>query len=445
MGEPPRELGGLLTPLAGAGIIFLIVCLSCLDVLRRFHSISAVEALRAGRIAADGRGLRLLSLSRFSLPDVNLTLALRDVLLRSRMFLILALVFFCCSFIILVPLNFLNTIESPGFISYMGIGRSDIRIDLRPGADGQLRFGQMLASLEADPDVRALVPVSTYRCRVSKEASEDFSLNVDTGDFTVFPLEYLEGRSPRLEGEIALSLLNAKEMDVQPGDRLSLIGGNGLFQLEVCGIYQDVTNGGYTAKALSLPATVKGEAIRHTLSLDLRRDVQGERKIREYSRSFAPARVTDIESYLQQTLGETSALVRRITVLAIASALAGCLLITSLFLRMILAKDGSLIAIMKGTGFSREDIGKQYLLKILLVLGLGIIAGTLTANSVGQELVSALWSLMGASRIRFVIDPIRAYVLVPALLILPVILTAGRIVGRDRFLDSCRIADLNAE
>jgi putative ABC transport system permease protein len=58
------------------------------------------------------------------------------------------------------------------------------------------------------------------------------------------------------------------------------------------------------------------------------------------------------------------------------------------------------------------------------VLGLGIILGTVFANTLGQRLVSILWAFMGASQIRFVIRPWLAYLLLPSLLVLAVSVAA---------------------
>ena len=77
MGDVVRGFSGYILPAAGAGSVLLIVWISCLIVLRRFNSISAVEALRAGRELSKNRGIRILSLKRFALPGFNLTLALR--------------------------------------------------------------------------------------------------------------------------------------------------------------------------------------------------------------------------------------------------------------------------------------------------------------------------------------------------------------------------------
>jgi putative ABC transport system permease protein len=90
---------------------------------------------------------------------------------------------------------------------------------------------------------------------------------------------------------------------------------------------------------------------------------------------------------------------------------------------MLLSKDRVRIAILRRLGFSLRHIRRQYLTTALTVLALGITAGTLFSNTVGQRLVSALWSFMGAAHIQFVINPLQAYVLLPLLLVTAVALT----------------------
>jgi putative ABC transport system permease protein len=52
-----------------------------------------------------------------------------------------------------------------------------------------------------------------------------------------------------------------------------------------------------------------------------------------------------------------------------------------------------------------------------LLLGAGIIIGTVFTNTVGQQLVSAVWANMGASHISFIVNPWLAYLVLPLLLI----------------------------
>jgi len=139
-------------------------------------------------------------------------------------------------------------------------------------------------------------------------------------------------------------------------------------------------------------------------------------KKHEYSDQFHPARITDMESYIDQTLGSTIDQLGLVTLVAIAAGLAVSILITSLFLKMIIAKDSSQIAIMKSIGFSLQHIRIQYLSNTLVLLAIGLLLGTVFSNTLGQRLVSILWSQMGASQITFIIDPLRAYILMPLLL-----------------------------
>ncbi len=159
------------------------------------------------------------------------------------------------------------------------------------------------------------------------------------------------------------------------------------------------------------------------MSLDLAPGADIAAKMHEYSELFAPARVTDLDSYLSQTLGSTIDGLVMVTAGATAVGIAVAVLITSLFLRMLISKDAKRIAIMKSLGFSLRALRVQYLTTALLLLAVGIGAGSLFSNTIGQRLVSLLWGLMGASQIRFVIDPLQAYVLLPLLLMLAVAVT----------------------
>ena len=408
-------------PLVAATAIFLIVTTSCVVILRRFNRISAVEALRSGSVGESMRLIPLLNLKRGRALNLNAYLGVRDVLQRARLYGLLAFVFFFCAVIIIIPIHFLTTIQSPTFISYLGIGQSDVRIDLRQSEDIADRFDSTVAVLTDDPDVTKLSPLVTSQFTVLQSDGTVESLNIETGDFTLFPLDYVHGTAPQQGNEIALSYLNANEMEKQIGDTVTLIIAGQERDMVVSGIYQDVTNGGRTAKAM-LPHNPQA-VLWYTVSLDLAADADIEEKTLAYAQLFEPARVTDMAGYVSQTMGNTVQQLKIVTVVTVVVGLAVSVLITSLFMMMLIAKDGSQIAIMRSLGFSLRHIRTQYLTRALFLLAFGIVLGTLFSNTLGQQLVSVAWSLLGASRIRFVIDPLQAYVLYPLLLMFTVAVT----------------------
>ena len=419
-GTAPKSLLQHFVPVIAVSLIFLIVVSFCMLVLRRFNQITAVEALRSGYMGEAQIHKGFLSLSKYKFFEVNIFLGLLDLSQRFKMFRLLIFVFFTCTFIIIIPVNLLNTIQSPSFITYMGLGRSDIRIDLRQSDDIVERYNELITYIKNDPDVARFSPLVTSQYKVINPEGAQENISVETGDFSIFPLAYLKGSAPNGENEIALSFLNSDQLQKGVGDPLRLVINSQEREMVVSGIYQDVTNGGRTAKAASLPVNPQN-VLWYVVSVDVKTGINA--KLDEYSKAFYPARVTRLEGYLAQTFGNTIEQMRLITMVAFVIAIFVSILITSLFMRMLIAKDTGQIAIMKSIGASLMDVRAQYITRALLALNIGIILGTVISNTMGQYLVSALWSQMGASEIQFVIDPFQAYILCPLVLMIVVGIT----------------------
>ena len=421
IGSASKSVWQTAVPLVAASSIALIVTISCAVILRRFNRISAVEALRSGSVGESMKSLPMLTLKRGRKLNINAYLGVRDVLQRAKLYGLLAFVFFFCAVIIIIPIHFLTTIQSPTFITYMGTGQSDLRIDFRQSDDVANRFETAVATLKNDPDVAKLSPLVTSQFKVIQSDGTLEILNIESGDFSLFPLDYVKGMAPQQENEIALSNLNANEMEKQLGDTVTLIIEGQEREMVVSGIYQDITNGGRTAKAM-LPYNPQ-TAIWYSISLDLAPDVNLNEKVAEYAQLFDSARVTDTADFVSQTVGNTAQQLKTVTMVTVVVGLALSVLITSLFMMMLITKDSNQIAIMRSLGFSLRHIRTQYLTRALFLLVVGIMLGTLFSNTLGQQLVSAAFSLQGVSRIKFIIDPLQAYVMYPLLLMVTVATT----------------------
>jgi len=422
LGVAPKSILQYSGPIAAVALMFLVVIVSCMQVLRKFDNITALEALRVGTLGDGVAEKKYFSLHKSKFLNVNIFLGLRDLFRRFKMFRLLFLVFLVCSLVIIVPVNFINTIKSPGFIHYMGIGRSDIRIDLRQTENMIERFNDMITYIQNDIDVDLFLPLVASQFKVINSQGVQENINIETGDFTVFPLEYLQGAAPRQDNEIALSFLNSEELNKGIGDPLQLVIDGNKRNMVVTGIYQDVTQGGRTAKA-RLPIHHE-TALWYVVSLDVKPYVNIKKKIDEYAKVFYPARVTDLEGYLLQTLGNTIEQLSFFTIIGILIAISVIILMTFLFLKLLIVKDCSQIAIMKSIGVSLNAIRLQYITSALLVLNIGIALGTIVSKTIGQGMVSAFFSFMGASRIHFVIDPVQSYFIFPMTLMVIVTITS---------------------
>jgi putative ABC transport system permease protein len=170
-----------------------------------------------------------------------------------------------------------------------------------------------------------------------------------------------------------------------------------------------------------------------------------------YGDRFAPAKVAAIEQWRLQTLGPIA---EQVTVAAAVStlvAIALAVLMTALFTRMLLARDAGQIAIQRAIGADDGGLRLQYLTRIVVVLVLGVLVGTLAANTLGERLFNLMFGAMyggfetlgqGTSRIDFAVSAALAYLALPAALLLSV--TAATLASA-RSIAHATIATLTTE
>ncbi|HYE09780.1 MAG TPA: ABC transporter permease, partial [Patescibacteria group bacterium] len=352
----------------------------------------------------------------------NIYMGLRDVWKRFKLYRLMILIFAVCTFIVILPLNMVNTMNSPEFSTYMGIGKCDMRIDLRRTDTITADFKKLQEVLKNDSDIEKYAAYITCSYQVKNpEGSWDY-INIETGDFSVFPLNYLEGRAPEGEGEISLSHVNASGdgLNKKVGDEVVVKVDGTEKTMKVCGIYQDITNGGKTAKADTGLGLNEDSVLWYIVNMDVAPDTDIRKKMDYYQSTYDYAQVNDIKEYTQQTLGNIIDQMSTIVIGGIAIALIIVVLITALFLKMLLSKDMAQIAIMRSVGLTSKNIKHQYMAGTFTVLILGIILGVLASEYLGEFLVSMAMSSMGAARIEFVDVAWQTWLLCPLTLIIVV-------------------------
>lgn len=427
LGTAPRNVAQYTIPLIGVACIWLLVLLACRLVIRRFNKITAVDALRSGIVGNTKINRRVLKLGKNRFLNVNFFMGISEIFQNVRTFILLFFVFIVSSVIVILPINFLNTLKLPSFVTYMGVSQSDLRIDLRQTGMTSQNFDKIIAYLKHDPEVKSYLPIVTARFSLVNEKGGLENINIDIGDSTILPIEYLKGSAPSNEHQISISYLNSKQFNKTLGDKIYLYINGQNRQMTISGIYQDITNGGKTAKAL-LPYD-PNSVMWYVINVDLKPHASLSNKKNLYTKIFSPARVTYLTDYVAQTMGGLIHQIQIISFISIAIAILLSVLITSMFLKMLVVKNYSQIAIMKAIGFSLLDIRIQYFAKILFILWMGILFGTYFSNTIGQSLVGLMWSFMGASEIHFIINPLQVYFYCPILLMTVVALSTLLSIG----------------
>lgn len=446
MGSVPSVWNWLAPVLAAAGVLLLILAFVT-ALTHRLNRVSAVSALRS---ASTGRrswtGMRL---HRSRLP-VQFRLGLMDVVGRAPTYLLLFLVFTVSTFIVVVPASSAMTASAPGFITYMGTGPVDLRIDLRHvDSSSTGAFDRIVADLRDDPEVAAFAPMVTTRNDTVDKDGNRVSIYVENGDHNRLPLTYAEGRPPAHDGEIALSLMALSQAGRAVGETLPVRVGPELLDLTIVGAYQDVTNGGKTAKSM-LPT--RGEDLMwYTVGVALVPGADSRALATAYAADFSPATVADIDQWRSQTLGPIAGQISVTAVVSAVTALVLVALMTAMFIRMLLVRDAGQIAVQRAVGADDDGLRLQYLTRILLVLALGVVVGTIASMTVGETLFNLMFEGMfggfealgqGTSRIDFMVEPILTYVALPAALLATVALTT---VAGSHAISAARISALTTE
>lgn len=394
-----------------AGTVLGVLCIEGLlllairRLLKRMRRITALAALREGTVRAGRDG--------------------------KRRYLPVALVVAAGVFLMVVPGNLYSTISAPQFVTYMGIGDGEVRLDIRQTENIAAMTDRLKELLDGDRRVEKSTVLVTKSFRlVERDGSSN--LTVELGDHSVFPVTYSMGTAPSGERELALSALEAEELGLDVGDRVTLLVDDRNEVFTVCGVYSDITNGGKTAKAVLREES--GSAMWSILYVKLTEDTGRKDWIAEYQERCAAEGITvkiaDIAEYVQGTYGQTLSQVALAARAALGIAAAVIALVTFLFLRLSIEQDRSGIALRKALGFTNRESGESYLRQALTAVFAGLPAGILAGNICGEGVCGMLLKSFGADGFRFVTDWVRLLLIVPAVSMAAVMCAAVAAVGR---------------
>lgn len=381
-----KTLAALLAALLAEGIILLSIRHS----LKKTDKLSALDAMFQTQRAGKGYGKYLL----------------------------IGFVTAACTFLILVPQNLYNTVSSPKFVTYMGIGSGEIRIDVRQIKDIDGMTAQIAAALGQDPQVKEYTVLQTCSCPAVLPDGGTVNLTVEAGNHSIFPVSFSAGTPPADENEIALSSLNAEELKLSVGDVLDLMISGKKSSYTVCGIYSDITNGGKTAKIRNRPDTVP--VIWSVLYASLEESTDKEQWMAQYRGMGID--VTDVEDYVRDTYAQTLAQLRLASRVAGGIAVLVTAVVLTLFLRLIVERERYAISLHKALGFTSGTVKRAYFVKGFLAAVLGIVVGITLGSLCGESLCGMVLKSFGADRFQFVINWGQVMVGIPAIILGPAIL-----------------------
>lgn len=414
-GKQSLSSWAVLAAIVSCILLFLLFLCFCRRILKKLKKVTVTDALVTQEGFHKGRKLHGRIYGNGRLP-VNLKLGCYMLRNSCSQYAVVFLVLFATALFVLIPQNLTNTMQERDFCSYMGSSVHDVMIEVEQGENVTTRFEKMMEMLSKESGVSVQ---STRRVVLKTEDAEGNCMNIhaDCGEGSGDGLHYLKGKAPAGENEIALSLLLSEELGKTQGDSLTLLQSTGTKPMIVCGIYQDVTSGGMTAKAAS-PFSEE-EAIQYTIYVDMQKELPKEALVEQWQKEAGNDAVIEfMETFVKQTVGGVALQIEKASYFAFAIGVLLIVLIIRLFMRLRIAGETIQIAYKRALGISLSDVKKQELYPVLIAALLGILSGTVTANLFGHILAGTFLSILGIGirEIQLTPDIFLSWMMIPLIL-----------------------------
>ena len=418
-GQTSLSLVAFLISMLTATLVYMIIVRYVKHVLKKIKKATVIDTLVKGIGFGKYGKLPKKGVSQSKRSNINVLLGFKEVFYHFRGWTIIFFVMMITTMMILIPANLLNTFESEEFITYMGSSNEDILIEVAPGDQLDARVDLVIQTLNSSNHIDMYYTYKTIKAQTTDIDEQLMNIDLDTGFYAGQGLQYLEGKAPIANDEIALSLLNAESIGKKIGDNIKLTVGMNEYIFKLSGIYQDVTSGGYTAKSSFSFPSVEGN--KYTFAIDINDDANPEVIANEWKEHLdSNIKVYPMDIYIAQTLGGVSTQLRSLVLGIFVLSTVLAVMINGLFLRLRLIKDCSEIAILNAIGFSHKDIKKQYIFKVSLVLIIGIVMGLFATLLLGNQIVKLGLSIasIGIKEVKLQVNLWMMIVITPLILFL---------------------------
>lgn len=370
-GVSANGFGKFFYAVLSAVFIGVVIILFVLRILKKLNEMTALKALT--RNAEEGK--------------------------KKNNKLCIVLVLAIAVFLMVIPSNLYSTLSSPEFVTYMGIGNGEIRMDMRQGEEAGVDFEKIGKRLSEDTDVKEYALYQTNSIPVKLSDGTNMNMLMEQGDHRKFPVTYSKGCAPAHEGEAALSYLLSEELGLYPGDEIFVKIAGEYETCKITGIYSDITNGGKTAKLFAKHLDNEENVMWRIAYVTLTEEANRRDFMDQYA--AMGAEVVDIVSRIRGTYGPTLSQVRLASVLVKMVSFAIILLVIMMFVRMMIANQRNRISIKKAMGFRDMDIKKSFRKSCLPYILAGIIIGTISGCTLGERICGAALKSLGAVGFQF--------------------------------------------
>ncbi|MDO4333874.1 MAG: FtsX-like permease family protein [Eubacteriales bacterium] len=409
--------------------IVLIVLLFCYSSTGKVKKFTAIEAIRNG-----GNGERYAVKNPFRLHSgrripATFYMACNDIISDRKRYTVLAAIFCIGTLLILLPLKAVHTLKDKSIIRSFSMQTASVFINTG-GAEKYILDEDDTGLLSDLEKIRKTLDENGLEATVWTERGysipcygKDPEMIFTYYTFQLFgekeeDYDVIEGKVPVLPNEVMVTEIVAKELGVGIGDYIYYQYPDREEAFLVTGIYQSMMNMGKGLR-VSREAELERQYISGILSVQAEIDSDmDEEELRELVQTIFPDyQISTCREFVNGMIGGILDQLDALQMMIGGVVLLINILITVLMMKTLITRERGEIAMLKSIGFSDRALKAWQSLRILLVLAVAILLGTLFSKPLSVLALGPIFSMMGGTRIKLVTRPLEAYVIYPLLLL----------------------------
>lgn len=418
--------GILINILSAIGTIFIIL-LFAYRCTGKVKKLTPIDAIRCGQKGERFRKKSFLRLGKTK-SKPSLYMALNDILSAPGRFMTVIISFFICTLFVLILVNTVSTMKSPNLIDTFGT-ESDLYIS---GLDSSMELIGAESKMDVENELERIADEITAEgmpCKVSVDIQYKYKAASDENEISVScaqsigikadEYEYTEGSAPKYKNEIAVTPQISKMLKAKIGDTVTIDFGSEKIDCIITAYFQTMNNLGEVIRLSDeAPADMKFIAALRQYQVDFTDDPSEKeiesRKIK-IQKLYENAEIMNATEYCMDCLSVVPAM-EAVQLLLLSITIIVVILVTILVERSFISDERSQIAILKAIGFTNGTIVKWHTLRFGIAALAAAVLAAIASIPMTNLCISPIFGMMGASDIRFNIEPLRIFLIYPAVI-----------------------------
>lgn len=415
----------ILSQIASSVLLIVVIILLAYFSTGKLKKMTPMDAIRSGESGERFKRKGIISLRKTRMNSTTF-MAVNDVINELRKYIALFVIGIIGMWLIIMPVNTINTLSSPKISRWFAVLECDMWIGddtiisecIFKGNDeyAENLLAETKENLEDNGvKIEKIMLEIMFNYSISKDDVTYKSVAFKGYGTRADEYYYDEGEAPKYENEIALAYGTAEKIDANIGDTVSIKMFDKEEKFIVTALYQSMNNLGqgirfHEDKEMDYNSASGGFGIQVIFPKGTT-DKQAD-KYFEITKEHYDG-VKDMKTFLSDMIGGIAEQIEVLKTIILVVVIIINILVIVLLQKMFMITEKGQIAMLKSIGFKNRSIIGWQTKRVTLVLLLGMIIGLVTSTPFSQITSGQVFKIMGATQIEFVVNPIEVFVVYP--------------------------------